>query len=270
MLMKRNRHFLHGIIIYTSILSIVVPLLVLLVWSFSSRWAWPGLVPEGFSLRSVDELFGSHSKVIFVLISSMALSLGVAFAAAVIGTMSARAIALYDFKGKGLISFASILPVIVPGTAFAMGIHVVFIRIGLSDTVLGVMLVHIIYALPYTINIMLDLTRAVGVSLEMQSHVLGVPPIKTFWHVMLPLLLPGIMSSISMAYIISFSQYFLTLMIGGGSVKTFAVMMVPFIQGGDRTISSAYSLVFVLSTLFVFVAIEAGIKKFAFWYEKTE
>jgi len=268
--MKNKRSFFQKIILYTAILSIAAPVIVLLLWSFASRWAWPKLLPEGFSLRAFDELFGPHSPVMPVLLSSMGISLGVAVLSAAIGTITARAIALYDFWGKELVSFGSILPIIVPGTAFAMGIHVVFIRLGLADTVLGVMLVHIIYALPYTVNIMLDVTRSVGDTHEVQSRVLGVSPSRTFIHVSLPQLMPGIMSSISMAYIISFSQYFLTLMIGGGSVKTFAVMMVPFIQSGDRTISSAYSLLFLASTAAVFIMIEALIKRFAFWRDKTE
>jgi putative spermidine/putrescine transport system permease protein len=64
-----------------------------------------------------------------------------------------------------------------------------------------------------------------------------------------------------MAYIISFSQYFLTLLIGGGSVKTLAVVMVPLIYGGDRTIASAYALLFTLSSLIVFGLFELAGKK---------
>lgn len=268
--MMRKKNSLLMPLLYTALFSIVTPILILIIWSFVSRWTWPRLMPEGFSLRAVEELFGPHSNVMSVLISSIGLSLAVAILAAIIGTMTARALVFYDFKGKEIISFGSVMPNIVPGTVFAMGIHVVFIRMGLADTVLGVILVHIIYALPYTINIMVDLTSSLGESMEIQAYVLGVSPWRAFYHVTLPLLMPGIMSSISMGYIISFSQYFLTLMIGGGRVKTFAVMMVPFIQGGDRTISSAYSLVFILSTLFVFLGIEACIKKIAFWHDKME
>jgi putative spermidine/putrescine transport system permease protein len=82
--------------------------------------------------------------------------------------------------------------------------------------------------------------------------------------------MPGIMSSFIMAYIISFSQYFLTLMIGGGKVKTLAVLMVPFIQSGDRTIASAYAVVFVLSTMLVFILTEWCINKLDFWGRKID
>lgn len=56
------------------------------------------------------------------------------------------------------------LPLIVPTTVFGMGIHLLLIRVGLSDTVPGVILVHVICALPYTVSIMTDSTRAIGKS----------------------------------------------------------------------------------------------------------
>jgi putative spermidine/putrescine transport system permease protein len=109
---------------------------------------------------------------------------------------------------------------------------------------------------------MTDVTHMVGKKLEMQAQVLGASAGRSFLHVTLPLLMPGILSSISMAYIISFSQYFITLMIGGGRVRTLSVVMVPFIQGGERTIAFAYASLFVFSTVAVFVVLELLIKRF--------
>lgn len=260
--MDRRKHRFLNIVAYTAVLSIGVPLLVLPFWSFIGRWPWPGLLPEKFTMRGMEELFSGTSNVLAVLLSSIVLSLTVALLAAVIGMMTARALVFYDFKGKGLVSFATVLPIIVPGTAFAMGVHVVFIYLGLADTFWGVVLVHLIYALPYTVNIMTDVTAMVGSGLEVQGQVLGVAPSRSFFHITLPLIMPGMVSSVSMAYIISFSQYFLTLMVGGGKVKTLSIVMVPFIQGGDRTIAAAYALMFVLSTLIVFIVLEILIKKY--------
>lgn len=260
--MKHKNKKILGIFFFTAILSIIAPLLILLVWSFVGRWPWPRLIPDDFTLRGMEEIFFGTSKVLSVLASSILLSLLVAFLAAIIGMMAARAFVFYEFKGKKLFAFGTILPIIVPGTAFGMGVHVVFIYLGMADTYLGVVLVHLIYALPYTINIMIDITDLIGDGLEIQAQVLGVSPMDSFRHISLPLLMPGFLSSVSMAYIISFSQYFLTLMIGGGKVKTLSIIMVPFIQGGDRTIAAAYALLFILSSLAVFILLEVVIKRF--------
>lgn len=97
----------------------------------------------------------------------------------------------------------------------------------------------------------------VGNGLEEQARVLGATPWKAFYKVTLPMLAPVMLSSFSMAYIVSFSQYFLTLLIGGGQVKTFTIVMVPLLQGGNRNIASVYSTVFLGVTL-LFLACSSG------------
>ena len=66
------------------------------------------------------------------------------------------------------------------------------------------------------------------------------------------MLMPVILSAVSMSYIVSFSQYFLTLMIGGGNVKTFTIIMVPYLQSSNRNIACIYSAIFLGITLAVF------------------
>lgn len=147
-----------------------------------------------------------------------------------------------------------------------MGIQITLIRLGLSDTVAGVVLVHLVAAVPYCITIMTDVTRAVGTGLEEQAMVLGAGPVKAFFLTTFPSLLPGILSSMSMGFILSYSQYFTTLMVGGGRVKTIALVLVPYIQSGDRSLSSVYSTAFVGSALLVFFIFEGIIH----WIQKGE
>ena len=70
----------------------------------------------------------------------------------------------------------------------------------------------------------------------------------------------------SMGFILSYSQYFTTLLVGGGRVKTIALVLVPYIQSGDRSLSSVYSTAFVGSALLVFFIFEGIIH----WIQKGE
>lgn len=257
-----NRNLITKIFIYISLAFIIIPIMTLPLWSLFGRWAWPDIFPSGFSLRTVSYIFSSSTNMKKVLFDSFILSFFVSIIASIIGLMTARALVFYNFKFKKIISFLSMLPIIVPATAFAMGIHVVFIKLGWANCCFGVILVHLIYAVPYTINIMIDITSLIGDKLEVQAHVLGVDPYRSFFYITLPLMIPGILSSMSIAYVISFSQYFLTLLIGGGNVETLSVIMVPFIQSGDRSMASAYSLLFILSIFVAFFIMELILKKF--------
>ena len=256
----KKRTFLKAVLTVT-VLAILFPMAVIAIWSVTGRWPWPNLLPESWTLRTLEEVFFGSAKLPQLLGSSISLAVAVAGLATVISILTARATEFYDFHGKALIRFSGMLPLLVPGTVFAMGIQLVMLKLGLADRIAGVVLVHLVCALPYCIAIMGDVTRAVGVRLEEQARVLGASPIRAFFAVTLPSLLPGILSSMSMGFILSYSQYFTTLMVGGGRVKTIALVLVPYIQSGDRALASAYSVAFVGSTMIVFFIFEAMIKK---------
>lgn len=260
--MKKRKNIWGNMIIGIFLFLVIVPLLTILVWVFTERWAWPSLIPQTFSLRAVEAVFRDRTELGKLFGSSMVISFTVAFLSVIIGTMTARALECYEFFGKKVFSFLSLLPFLVPATVFAMGIQVTFIKAGLSGTIPGVIIVHLICSLPYAVTLLQDGTRAMGTKLEEQARVLGAGPWQAFIKVTLPSLFPVMLSAFSMAYIVSFSQYFLTLMIGGGSVKTFAIVMVPFLAGGERNFASVYSLIFLTITIVVFGIFEWLVSRF--------
>lgn len=251
-----KRHPIFNLILAAAGLCILLPMALLLVWSAAARWPWPDLLPEEYSLRTMRELLFGTASLPALVGSSTLLALVVAVLGTAVGLLTARATELYDIPGKSLVRFGTFLPLLVPGTVFAMGIQITLIRLGLADTAAGVVLVHTIVAMPYCITILTDVTRAVGVKYEEQAAVLGAGPVRAFFQASLPALLPGVLSSMSMGFILSSSQYFTTLMVGGGRVRTLALVLVPYIQSGDRSLSAIYSVAFAGSALAVFFVLE--------------
>ncbi len=251
-----KKPFLMKLVLAVSLFCIFLPMGVVALWSITERWPWPALLPESYTMRTLKELFFGSASLPELLASSISLALAVAVLGTLIAILTARATELYDFPGRKLVHLGAFLPLLVPGTVFAMGIQITLIRMGLSDTIPGVILVHLIAAVPYCITIMTDVTRAVGCKLEEQAMVLGANPWRAFFQVTFPSLLPGILSSMSMGFVLSYSQYFTTLMAGGGRVKTIALVLVPYIQSGDRALSAVYSITFVGSALLVFFVFE--------------
>ena len=134
--MKKSKNIWGNIIIGVFLFLVLAPLLTILVWVFTERWAWPDLIPQTFSLRAVESVFRDRVELGKLFGSSMVISLTVAFLSVVIGTMTARALECYEFIGKKAFSFLALLPFLVPATVFAMGIQVAFIKAGLSGKVL--------------------------------------------------------------------------------------------------------------------------------------
>ncbi|ABR49424.1 binding-protein-dependent transport systems inner membrane component [Alkaliphilus metalliredigens QYMF] len=258
---KRNRT-LSSFIMHIMILLLILPLLVLVAWSFSKSWPWPNLFPREFGLRGILHVLDPSSRALKSLLLSIRLSLVVTIVTLIISIPAAKALGVYNFKGKQFIKMLVLAPIIVPPVAVGMGIHLTFIRLGLANRFTGVVLVHLIPCLPYGIRILTDVFEIIGESMEQQARVLGANSIQTFTNITLPLIAPGLISAGSLVFIVSFSQYFLTFLIGGGRIITFPMMMFPYIQSGDRMMASAYSMVFILATLVVLIMMEKAIKSY--------
>ncbi|WP_343766721.1 ABC transporter permease [Clostridium malenominatum] len=259
--MKKFNRLIFNLITYIFVFLLSFPLVNLIIWMFAKRWEWPYLFPNEFSLRGLKYFIGSSDSV-QLLLYSIWLSLVVTIVTVIISIPASKALGVYNFKGKKIFEFFIISPLLVPTVSVAMGIHIVFIKLGIANTFLGVVLVHLIPCIPYGVRILTDVFAIVGESMEIQARVLGASSIKAFFYVTLPMIMPGILSAASMVFIVSFSQYFLTFLIGGGRVITFAMAMFPFIESGDRMMASLYSIVFILTSLLFLVLIERLVKSY--------
>lgn len=253
----RHAPFWARTLVAFQILLALAPTCVVAVWAFADSWPWPNALPEAFSTRGLDlVLSGGAGGGLDSLLLSIGIGLVVAVFTTAVGAMAARAITLHVWKGQVAFEFFTFLPFLVPATVFAMGIQIVFIRLGLAGSLLGVVLVHSIVALPYAVAIMLDVTRAAGRRMEDAARTLGASWPRVLVQVTIPALAPGIISSMSMCYIISLSQYFLTLLVGAGRVRTFALVLFPYLTAGDRTVAGAYGLAFLVTTFAIFLLSE--------------
>ena len=251
-------------------LIIFAPILLMGVWAVTARWPWPDLWPESFSLRGLQEIWRQGGRLGHSIFTSILVSLVTAFLATAFSLASARA--LLDASGflTRLIRMTLSLPFLIPVTVLATGIHQKMIQWGLSNSVTGIILVHLIYSLPYSAYLIHDAYQAIGVRLEEQAWLLGANRWQAFMKVSLPQLIPVLFTSFSMAYIVSFSQYFLTLMIGGGQVQTLSILIFPYLQANDRTIASNYSLLFLMITLVVLAVFQLAIKIYQRHYQTVK
>ncbi len=240
----------------------VVPTVVVCAWAFADSWPWPKLMPDALSLRGMRLVIG-EAQGISTVGRSVVIALASSLLSTVTATLAARAIHFHAWRGRGPFEFSILLPFLVPSTVFAMGVQIVFVQMGLAGKAVGVVLAHAIVSVPYAFAIMGDAVRLVGHDLEDAARVSGASWPRTIWCVSLPLLAPAVASSLSMCYIMSFSQYFLTLLVGAGRVRTFALALFPYLSGGDRTVAASYGVVFLASILVIFSLFELVLSRAA-------
>jgi putative spermidine/putrescine transport system permease protein len=233
------------------ILWLILPLVPLAIWSFARGWRFPDLLPQDWTMNAWAYAFSESSGVI----GSLGLSVGIACATTalsiLVGVPAGRALGLYQFRGKRLVELMILAPAIVPGIAVVLGLHGIFLSLGLTNSITGVILVHLIPTLPYMILVMAAVFANFDTGFEDQARSLGASPIQVFRYVTLPAILPGLIVAGLFAFLISWSQYALTLVIGGGRVTTLPLLLFNFATSGRNDIAGAIGMIYILPGLAV-------------------
>ncbi|GAB5471079.1 MAG: ABC transporter permease subunit [Rhodospirillales bacterium] len=232
---------------------LILPLVPLFIWSFSFNWFFPSPLPTRWGLRAWEYAASPTASILPALRDTLLIAGGTVFLSLLIGIPAGRALGLYAFRGKRLVEFLVIAPTIVPPFAVVLGIHVVFLRLGLADTMLGVILVHLIPVLPYVTLVLTGVFANYDPEFEDQARSLGAGWIRTTWYVMLPAIFPGIVVAGLFAFLISWSQYVITLLIGGGQVQTLPLLLYAFARSGDNALTGALSVIFILPGLLMLI-----------------
>ena len=225
---------------------LVLPLIPLAIWSFARSWFFPDLLPSAWSMQAWDYVLSDTSQVMDSLWITIVISLGATALSVLVGVPAGRALGLYQFRGKQLVELMILAPTIVPGIAVVLGIHVIFITMGLTNTVGGVILVHLIPTLPYMVLVMSGIFSNFDPDIEDQARSLGASPLETFRYITLPAIMPGVIVGALFAFLVSWSQYILTLLIGGGRVVTLPLLLFNFATSGRNDVTGAISMIYIV------------------------
>jgi putative spermidine/putrescine transport system permease protein len=244
---------LRWIILSAIVVIALAPILPQFVWSFSQRWLFPALLPTQWSTEPWDYVLTPSSRVGEGFVNSLGIAIVVSILSILVGLPAARALALHDFRGKAAIEWLLMVPIIVPGIVATMGIHQVFIRLNLTDTFIGVCLVHLIPCIPYMVLVMSSVFANYGTELEDTARTLGAGPVSVLRYVTLPGILPGLLVATMFTFLISWGQYITTVLIGGGVIITLPMILFPFISGTNYSNAAAVSLVFVAPAILVLI-----------------
>ena len=237
------------IVSIATVLYIIIPFIPIIIWSFSLRWNYPDLAPE-LSLRTWKYVL-TRREILNSLGISLLVSLTVTLLSLIIGLPAGRALGLHQFRGKKCVEILMLLPAIIPVLAVVMGMQVIFIRLGLSGTFWGVVIVQLIPAMPYMVLNLQSVFADYSIENEQQARVLGAGPLKTMFIVTLPKLFAGIVVACLYTFNVSWAQYILTVMIGGSSVRTLPTVLFTYLNSGDYAMAGTVSIIFIAPALVI-------------------
>jgi len=188
---------------------VLVPIYLLLVNTLSSPEAvstFPkSFLPE-FNTESL-EFFAGFSGMLNALANSIYVAAITMVLSILIGAPAGYALSRFDFRGKELFRMLILLTRAFPLPLLALPLAVMFIKVGLDDSILGLALVHTTLAIPFAVLITFSLFSGIPVELEEASWTLGCTRLSGFRHVVFPLILPGITASAIFAFVISWNDH---------------------------------------------------------------
>lgn len=240
-------------------LSTAVPFGVLLLRSVAREWFFPALLPPAADLESWQALAGGR----FIEVLSLTLLIGGATGAlaAAGGLPVGRAIAALRGPQRAAAAALAFLPVAAPPIALATGLQVTFLSLGLGGTVAGVVLAHTVPALAYAALFLAGIFVAYDDRIEVEARSLGATPLQVLRFVRLPLLRRPIAEAAVLGFLVSWAQVPLTLIIGGGAVRTLPVEVLAYVQAGQDRYAATGALLLVVPALAAIAAVAFAVPR---------
>jgi spermidine/putrescine transport system permease protein len=237
-----------------------LPIVVLTVYSFnqapySADW-------QGFTLDWYRKFF-TDARILTALGNSLWVGIVAVAIAAVIGTLMAVGLAKYRFPGKEVYRSISYLPLIIPDIAIAIStlVFLAAVAIPLSGglvqlSIWTVIAAHVVFCLSYVALVVSTRLNHVNPDLEEAALDLGATPTQAFIQVLLPELMPAVISGCLLAFVLSMDDFLIASFTAGGGMNTLPMEIFSRIRTGVKPDINALSVVLMLASGFVFFVAE--------------
>ncbi len=231
-----------------------LPIVVLAVFSFNnSRFSaqWQGFTLEWYGRFLQNEtLLTSLRNSLVVALSAVGMSI-------VLGTLMAVGLARFRFPGKTLYRGMSYLPLIVPDISIAVATLVFFAAVAFPLNIWTVIIAHTVFCLSYIALVVSSRLSGLNPHLEEAALDLGATPVQAFLQVLLPQLVPGILSGSLLAFVLSMDDFLIASFTAGVGSQTLPMAIYASIRSGVTPEINALSVLLILVS-----AIVAGLAEF--------
>ena len=232
---------------------ILGPLLTLLVWAVAGTWLFPNLLPR-FSLEWWYYVLGNENVVKAIRMSFLSAPVATLLSA-VICIPAAYAFARLEFPGRRLLLLSFLSANAFPKIGLYVSIATLFYRLDLMDTFAGVVMIQLVNTLLFMIWIPTGTFRGINRNLEDAARDVGAGPLRTFFHITLPIALPGLIVASLFAFLAAFDEAQGTLIVGTPNHMTMPVMMYTLVLSYPQPVGAVFSVLLSLpSLLFLILA----------------
>ncbi|MBP3627886.1 MAG: extracellular solute-binding protein, partial [Anaerotignum sp.] len=227
-----------------------LPILYIIVFSFNDSRSLTHF--GGFSLRWYEKMFADSTMMEAVIYTVI-----IALLATVISTIAGTLAAIGTSKSKkilrNLVEQVNNLPIMNPEIVTAIGLLMFFSTLGIEKGFLTLLLAHIMFCIPYVILSVMPKLRSLDPNLADAAMDLGATPFQALTKVIVPQIMPGIVSGALIAFTMSFDDFIISYFVTGNGVQNISILVYTMSKRVNPSINALSTLVIVLITIALIV-----------------
>ncbi len=228
------------------IVFLFIPLFVVVLYSFNSN---KGSEWESASFIWYEQLFLHSPRLWNAFFHSIVIALASALSAVFLGMLAAIGIRWYRFPGKEYITLLSYLPMVLPEVIIGVSMLIFFSAAGMNLGMATIYIAHTTFNLPFAFMMISARLDEFDYSTIEAAHDLGSTELQAMTRVVIPSLMPGILSAFMMCITMSLEDFVITFFVSGPGSGTLPLYVYSMIRYGVSPVINALSFIIILGTM---------------------
>lgn len=251
----RLNFWLQSLFILLLALVLFGPIVNLLIWTVTESWYFPHSLPTQWGFKYWHQVFNPYSDVSSSLLTSLLIAVLTVIVCLLVSVPAGYALAKQSMPFRAFWMLLFLIPQAFPNLTVYMNIARIFYDFGLNGTLLGVILVHSVHGLMFSIWISVAAFSSTDPMLERASRNLGAGPIYTFFHIVLPQAAPGLVASCIFVFLESLDEFTGTFFVGAPNISTLPLLLYTASMEGNYQIASITALILLIPSILFMVII---------------
>lgn len=233
---------------------LLLPLVVVVLVAFTSA-SFVSFPPPGLSLRWLTRVLGD-ATFMRALLNSVVLAVLAAAGAAALAVPAAVALVRHRFPGAAEIQALLLSPLSMPTLILAIALLFFLSSIGLGNTFAGLLAGHVVITMPYVLRIVVAVYSGIARDLEDAAYTLGAGPLRAFFLVTLPMIRPAMVAGGLFAFLISFDEVAISLLLSNTRTATLPVAILGYLINNYDPAVAAISVVKMVLVVIVLLGLD--------------
>lgn len=244
--MKKDKRYFGKTLMFLMILFFYLPIVFMIIFSFNSSKSLTHFT--GFSLQWYQRML-NNSSMMESLYTTIIVAVVATIVSTIVGTISAIGLSKSKKIIRDLIMQINDFPIMNPEIVTAIGLMLFFITIGVERGFATLLIAHIAFCIPYVMLSVMPKIRSLDPNLADAAMDLGCTPWQALTKVIVPQIMPGIVSGALIAFTMSFDDFIISYFVTGKGIKNLSIMVYTMSKRVNPSINAISTLIVIVITV---------------------